>query len=76
MYKRTHSNYFPGEQRNREYTWHTNPSINGRPNTYAFGFGEQRVLNGAAKAVHHERIDESFPKTVIVKKVVEDVKAV
>ena len=34
------------------------------------------MLNGAAKAVHHERTDESYPKTVIVKKVVEDVKAV
>lgn len=33
-------------------------------------------MNGAAKAVHHERIEEAYPKTVIVKKVVEDVKAV
>jgi len=27
MYKRTHSNYNPGEQRNREYDWNTNPVI-------------------------------------------------
>ena len=33
-------------------------------------------MNGAAKAVHHERVEESYPKTVIVKKVVEDVKTV
>lgn len=33
-------------------------------------------MNGAAKAVHHERGEEAYPKTVIVKKVVEDVKAV
>lgn len=33
-------------------------------------------MNGAQKAVQHERIDDAYPKTVIVKKVVEDVKAV
>ena len=32
------------------------------------------MLNGAAKAVHAERHDEAFPKTVIVSKFVEDVK--
>ena len=31
-------------------------------------------MNGAAKAVQPERNEESFPKTVIVKKIVEDVK--
>jgi len=30
------------------------------------------VLNGAALALHAERNEEQFPKTVIVKKVVED----
>jgi EF-hand domain-containing family member B len=40
MYKRTHSNYYPGEQRVREYDWQTNPSINGKPESYSFGFGE------------------------------------
>lgn len=76
MYKRTHSNYYPGEQRVREYDWTSNPIIQGKPATYSFGFGEQRLLNGAAKAVHNERIEDAYPKTVIVKKVVEDVKAV
>lgn len=40
MYKRTHSNYDPGEQRVREYDWQANPNIAGKPETYAFGFGE------------------------------------
>jgi len=32
--------------------------------------------NGAARAIHHEREEPgAFPKTVIVKKTVEDVKA-
>jgi hypothetical protein len=68
MYKRTHSNYYPGEQRCREYDWQTNPSIQGRPQTYSFGFGEQRLLDGVKKAIHHERIEDAFPKTTIVKK--------
>ena len=33
-------------------------------------------MNGAQKAVQHERFDDAYPKTAIVKKVVEDVKAV
>jgi len=33
-------------------------------------------LNGAAMSIHNERFDNAFPKTVIVKKTVEDVKAV
>jgi len=76
MYKKTHGNFGPGEQRNREYNWAANPTIDNRPQTFSFGFGEQRLQNGAAKAVHAERTEESFPKTVIVKKTVEDVKAV
>jgi hypothetical protein len=66
MYIKTHANYAPGEQRKREYNWKINGEIGGKPETYAFGFGEQRLLNGASKAVHAERHDESFPKTVIV----------
>ena len=71
---KTHSNYPPGQQRTREYDWNINPTINGAPGSHAFGFGEQRLLNGAAKAVQPERNEESFPKTVIVKKIVEDTK--
>lgn len=33
-------------------------------------------MNGAANSVHHERAEGTFPKTVIVKKTVEDMKAV
>ena len=37
---------------------------------------EPRLLAGAAKSIQPERIEESFPKTVIVKKIVEDQKTV
>lgn len=44
--------------------------------SYRFGYGEALQLNGAAKSIHSERFDQgSFPKTVIVKKTVEDVKS-
>lgn len=48
----------------------------GEITAHPFGYGEKRILNGAAKAVMPERVEESFPKTVIVKKIVEDQKAV
>lgn len=70
MYRKTHGNFGPGEQRNRNYDWkfdHTE---------HRFGYGEKKVLNGAAMALHNERNEEAFPKTVIVKKTVEDQKAV
>ena len=31
MYKRTHGNFGPGEQRKREYDWAANPTIDNRP---------------------------------------------
>lgn len=37
-----------------------------------FGFGEQRLLDGVAKSIHHERIEENYPKTTIVRKEIED----
>jgi len=70
MYKRTHGNYAPGEQKARNYDWNFNPS------DHCFGYGEKKVLNGAAMALHNERLEEDFPKTVIIKKTVEDHKAV
>ena len=79
MYQKTHGNFGPGAQRTRDYDWQANPRVagpSGGVDTHAFGYGEQRLLNGAAKSVMPERIDESFPKTVIVKKIVEDQKAV
>jgi hypothetical protein len=41
-----------------------------------FGYGEYVEPNGAGKAVGPERIDGSWPKTIIVKKTVEDQRAV
>ena len=79
MYQRTHGNFAPGEQRTRDYDWQANQRIaqlNGSVQPHAFGYGEQKLLNGAAKSIMPERIDEAFPKTVIVKKIVEDKKAV
>lgn len=70
MYNKTHGNFAPGEQRNREYNWSVDKTL------HRFGYGEQRLLNGAAMSIHNERFEGSFPKTVIVKKTVEDQKAV
>lgn len=75
MYKKTHGNFGPGEQRSREYDWASNPRVaagTSNVKAHAFGYGEQKLLNGAAKSIQPERIEESFPKTVIVKKIVED----
>lgn len=52
QYKKTHGNFAPGEQKNREYNWKFDP------NDHRFGYGEQKVLNGAANAIHHERTEE------------------
>jgi EF-hand domain-containing family member B len=79
MYVKTHGNYGPGEQRTREYDWISNPRVaggSGQTQSHVFGYGEERLVNGAMKAVMPERESESFPKTVIVKKTVEDARAV
>ena len=69
MYQKTHGNWGPGEQKKRDYVWDQKL---GEVSCHAFGYGEKRLLNGAARAIMPERIEESFPKTVIVKKIVED----
>jgi EF-hand domain-containing family member B len=66
----THMNYAPGEQKHRNYEWKFDP------NGHVFGYAEKKVANGAAMALQAERPEEMFPKTVIVKKTVEDHKAV
>lgn len=66
MYRKTHGNYAPGEQKRRDYEWKFTPE------EHCFGYGEKKVLNGAAAALHNERHEEQYPKTVIVKKTVED----
>jgi hypothetical protein len=70
MYRKTHGNFGPGEQRSRDYKW-TVPK-----DSFRFGYGEEKQINGAAKSLHMERAEGTFPKTVIVKKTVEDHKAV
>ncbi len=70
MYIKTHGNFASGEQKDRNYNWNFDKSA------HRFGYGEQRLLNGAAMSIHAERFENTFPKTVIVKKTVEDVKAV
>ena len=70
MYRKTHGNFAPGEQKNRDYDWKFDPT------QHRFGYGEKKVLNGAAMALQNERLEEAFPKTVIVRKTVEDHKGV
>lgn len=70
MYNKTHGNFAPGEQKDRNYNWPVNKA------QHRFGYGEQKFPNGAAMAIHNERFESAFPKTVIVKKTVEDHKAV
>ena len=70
MYAKTHGNFYPGEQKDRGYQWPVNKTA------HRFGYGEKIELKGAEKAIQPERVETSFPKTVIVKKAVEDFKAV
>lgn len=75
----THGNFMAGEQKTRDYDWTSNPRIcegSGNPTNHPFGYGEQPLYNGAKKAVMPERFEETFPKTIIVKRQVEDYKAV
>lgn len=48
----------------------------GDTSIHRFGYAEKKILNGAGDALHNERNEEMFPKTVVVKKTVEDQKAV
>ena len=60
----------PAVQKERQYNWNMDKA------KHSFGYAEAKVLNGAAYSLHPERKDGAFPKTVIVKKTVEDFKAV
>lgn len=46
MYEKTHGNIPAGVQKKRNYAWTLNPD------EHAFGYSEQRLLNGVAKSVH------------------------
>lgn len=70
LYKKTHGNFQPGEQKQRNYNWKMDPQ------EHRFGYSERKVLNGAAQALQQERPEEAYPKTTIVKKTVEDFRAV
>ena len=70
LYRKTHGNFGPGEQKLRNYEWKLNPA------EHRFGFAEKKNLNGAQKALQAERLEEEFPKTVIVKQTLGDFKAV
>lgn len=71
QYKKTHGNFEPGEQKQRDYNW---GAID--VGTQKFGKFEAKLINGAAQAAHAERFEGDFPKTTIVQKTVEDHKAV
>lgn len=60
----------PAVQKNRNYDWNLDTKA------HRFGYADTKVLNGAAYSLHPERKDGGFPKTVIVKKTVEDFKQV
>lgn len=60
----------PGVQKERAYNWNVDKTA------HRFGYAEQKVLNGASHSLHPERKAGAFPKTVIVKKTVEDFKQV
>lgn len=70
MYNKTHGAFGPGEQKHRNYVWPI-------PETkHRFGYAEEKVPGGTSLSLHPERVGGTFPKTVIVKKTVEDFKAV
>lgn len=52
IYRKTHGNFAPGEQRTRDYKWKFTPQ------DHVFGYAEKKVLNGAAMALHNERTEE------------------
>lgn len=62
LYKKSHNAFAPGEQKHRNYFWRV------KPEEFRFGLAEKRVRNGVANAIHTERSEEAFPKTVIVRK--------
>lgn len=60
----------PAVQKDRSYNWNVDKT------KHRFGYAESKILNGAAYSLHPERKGGAFPKTVIVKKTVEDFKQV
>jgi hypothetical protein len=67
MYLKSHGQYHPSEQKNREYKWPFDIK------THSFGKKEVVNLNQAQRCLQPERLDkESFAQTRITKKNIED----
>jgi len=66
LYVKSHGMYEAGEQKKREYQWPFNP------HNHVFGKTEKLVADEGKYCLQPETADESFPKTQLVKKNVED----
>lgn len=67
QYLKSHGNYQPAEQKNREYNWPFNHE------NHEFGKREKVIRNEAQQCLQPERLNcEDFPKTKVVKKNIED----
>ena len=67
LYLKSHGNFQPAEQKHRDYNWPF--EVNG----HVFGKADKMVRNEAQRCLQPEKLDaESFPKTNLVKKNVED----
>jgi len=66
LYIRSHGMYDAGEQRDRKYQWPFNP------NQHVFGKTEKLVHDEGRFCLQPETVEETFPKTQIIKKNVED----
>jgi hypothetical protein len=66
QYVKTHADFGPGEQKVRSYNWPF------QKEAHAFGLGENKGDEGVPKCLHPERVEGSFPKTIIVQKTMED----
>jgi hypothetical protein len=67
IYKRSHGNYAPGEQKNRNYKWYVDPV------TTRFGMAGQNIaLNGVSKDVAEVLSGAGETKSIINTKQVED----
>eukprot|EP00605_Chrysophyceae_sp_TOSAG23-4_P000249 GSChrysophyteH1.ASY1.ANO1.286.1 assembled CDS len=67
IYKRSHNNYAPGEQKNRGYKWYVDPV------TTRFGVGGKNIaLNGVSKDVAEVLSGAGETKSIINTKQVED----
>lgn len=67
IYKRSHGNYAPGEQKSRNYNWYVDPV------TTRFGVGGKNIaLNGVSKDVAEVLSGAGETKSIIITKQVED----